>query len=131
MPSKRNPDGYLEINNNGSQPPPRNLGIKGETIGGGQQYLETSFFMCKHCQAQVVVNPEPFRKREPAYCPKCDHYICQRCELIRVASGGECNDFQKTIDKLLIKAARQAVPIFNPPVPQPPVASPVINQKGT
>lgn len=128
MPSKRNPDGYLEINNNGAQPPSRSLGTK-ETIGGGQQHLETSFFMCSHCQAQVVVNPEPFRKREPAYCPKCDHYICQRCETVRVASGGACKPFKQVIDELMTKASK-SITVFNPPVPQPPVANPVSNQKG-
>ena len=129
MPSKKNPDGYLEINNNGAPPPTRDFGTK-DTIGGGVQHLETSFFMCSHCQAQVVVNPEPFRKREPSYCPKCDHYICQRCELIRVASGGACKPFKKVIDELLTKAAR--APLFNQPTPATPVVvPPVINQKGT
>jgi hypothetical protein len=106
MPSKRNPDGYLEINNNGAEPPSPLLGIKEETIGGGVQHLETSFFMCSHCQRQVVVNPQPFRKAEPAYCPKCDHYICQQCNLVRVASGGVCKPFKQTIDELLTKAAK-------------------------
>lgn len=64
--------------------------------------LEAATLTCSHCQKQVVRNPA--RERARAYCPKCDHYICDDCESVRVQTG-ECFTYQQIIDTVLDKAA--------------------------
>jgi len=43
---------------------------------GRKQEIPT--LVCWHCASTVVLNP--FRKRERAYCPSCDRYICDTCK---------------------------------------------------
>lgn len=59
---------------------------------------------CSHCQAIVIMNPD--RTRARPYCPKCDHYICDNCEAIRVASGGACRPFAQLLDQAQERLAR-------------------------
>lgn len=75
--SKRELEGYLEIQTGagitpevaatvpGAVPMPKDLTIKSATIN------------CSHCKAMVVLNP--LRTRERGYCPCCDHYLCDGC----------------------------------------------------
>lgn len=58
--------------------------------------LEMATLTCSHCQNQVVLNPSRMRARN--YCPKCDHYICDECELHRVQNGGFCRPFAQVLD---------------------------------
>jgi hypothetical protein len=60
------------------------------------QHLERDVKQCSHCQRMVVL--EPNRVRARAYCGKCDHYICDSCEAIRVKTG-ECVPFLKRLDQ--------------------------------
>lgn len=79
--------GYLQIDHRESP------GVKPEDVAhvpgleaiGAGQHFETGTLTCKHCASVIVLNP--LRKRPRAYCPKCDAYICDRCEQIRVATG--------------------------------------------
>lgn len=64
-------------------------------VGAGE-LLERDIKMCSHCQRQVVL--EPLRVRARGYCPKCDHYICDGCEAIRVKTGA-CVPMAKVVDQ--------------------------------
>lgn len=78
--SKRSLEGYLLIDHRANH--------------GG--VVETATLTCSHCQRQVILNPD--RSRERGYCPKCDHYVCDACEAIRVATG-ECRTFKQIMDE--------------------------------
>lgn len=65
-------------------------------IARGGTVEERDVQTCTHCERQVVL--EPNRVRARAYCPHCDHYICDACEAVRVASGGACIPFKQRLD---------------------------------
>jgi hypothetical protein len=88
LPKSRR-EGYLMVDHRASP------GVSHNRPGG--QLLEAATITCKHCQAQIIRNP--MRTRERAWCPKCDSYICDRCEAIRVAAGGECKTFAQVMDE--------------------------------
>lgn len=79
MFSKRSLEGYLLKDNRAS--------------GGGM--LESATLTCSHCQRQVILNPD--RSRSRGYCPKCDHYVCDACEAVRVKTG-TCYTFKQRMD---------------------------------
>jgi hypothetical protein len=64
-------------------------------VGKGEHY-ERDIQMCSHCQRGVVLNPGRVRAR--AVCLKCNHYICDGCEVIRAATG-HCVPFKAVLDK--------------------------------
>lgn len=72
-------------------------------VGRGTR-AELPTFTCSHCTCVVVMNP--LRTRERGFCPKCDRYVCDRCEAARVASGGECYPFAKRIDDFMDEVAK-------------------------
>lgn len=76
-------DGYLMIDHRASPgiPPEvaRQLGLDPHQVGEGK-VLETSTLSCSHCGGVVMLNPA--RRRERAYCHKCDHYICDGCAFL-------------------------------------------------
>lgn len=80
------------------------VGAKGTPLGPGTLF-EAPIYTCGHCQRGVVVNP--LRTRDRAYCPKCDHVICDLCEGARIASGGECRSFDRIADEILNLNARK------------------------
>jgi len=86
--SKKSLEGYLLLDNS--------------LAGGSRQELPIA--TCSHCQRGVVMNPG--RTRERAYCPKCDHYVCDDCEAARVANGGECKTFKQRMDEVEKIASR-------------------------
>jgi hypothetical protein len=95
MKTKRNQEGYLLIDNRATE----------EAIPGfGSRIFETGAVTCSHCQAGVIINPQ--RTRARGYCPKCDHYICDSCEIKRFASGGECKPFKKLLDEAQERLAK-------------------------
>lgn len=87
-------EGYLHIDNRAS----------------GGHLLEAATLTCSHCQNQIVRNPS--RERARAFCPKCDHYICDDCERTRVLTG-TCRTFSQVIDTVLDQAAK-GVTMSNP-----------------
>lgn len=100
--SKRSREGYLLIDNRfgpgvsqefiNALPPDK----RGPAVGEGGMY-EAPTLTCSHCHQQMVLNP--MRTRERPYCPKCDRYVCDRCEVVRVVSG-ECNPLNAVLDRL-------------------------------
>src|SRR5580704_4584568 len=87
--SKRSYEGELRIDNR----------VSGGTL------RETPTITCSHCGDIVVINPD--RTRARGYCPKCDHYVCDRCEGIRVSSGGACRTLKQVIDEIRNGAEHQ------------------------
>lgn len=69
--------------------------IPGMLAAPGGEILERDGKACWHCQRWVVF--EPLRVRARGYCPKCDHYVCDTCEAIRVKTG-ECSPAVKQFD---------------------------------
>lgn len=78
---------------------------------GGGALMETSTYTCSHCQRVVVKNP--LRVRERAYCPKCDHYLCDECGARRAADGGNCLTFNQIADEVQ-EAGERGLPVKNP-----------------
>lgn len=99
MNSKRSQEGYLLIDHRAGE----GVGPRGSAIGPGT-LVERATCTCSHCQRVVVVNP--LRTRERGYCPKCDHYLCDQCEIARVASGGVCRTFNQLIEHVQEAAVR-------------------------
>lgn len=83
----------------------------GLPMGAGRGLFESSTFTCADCHKVVINNPD--RTRPRGYCPKCDHYLCDYCESIRFASGGECKNLKMRIDRYLNELAKNpAAPPF-------------------
>jgi hypothetical protein len=68
--------------------------------------LERDVKQCSHCQRDVLL--EPLRTRARGYCPKCDGYVCDGCEAIRVASGGACVPFAARLEQAQATLAKFA-----------------------
>lgn len=107
MSSLRRHEGYLLLDNRVSE------GVSDATIaahglelppGAGRGVFEAPTYTCSHCHRVVILNPD--RTRVRAYCSKCDHRICDACEVVRVASGGECRPFVQVVADVQEQAAR-------------------------
>lgn len=98
--TQKSKEGYLLIDHRGTV----GLTANGGAIIPNNSLMEYATITCKHCQQQIIRNP--LRARDRHYCPKCDHYICDRCEIIRVASGGDCVTFEEIIAKVQEKALK-------------------------
>jgi hypothetical protein len=82
MFSKRSLEGYLSIDHRAT---------------GAGALLESATLTCSHCQRQIILNPD--RTRSRGYCSKCDHYVCDQCEAVRVQTG-QCRTFKQVMDEL-------------------------------
>lgn len=84
MHSKRAQEGYLLIdhrNSPGLTPEfVRDNNLPGPAVGAGRTF-ESALCVCKHCGADVILNPNRSRERE--WCSQCDAYICDNCALRR------------------------------------------------
>jgi len=107
MFSKRELEGYLLIDHRESPGiTPEEAALAGKAtlpIGRGRKF-EAPSVKCSHCERLVIMNP--LRTRDRAYCPKCDRYLCDDCELKRVISGGECYSYKQKIDDFINAAAK-------------------------
>lgn len=96
--SKRSLEGCLTIDHRNSP------GLKPEEVPygfmavPGGQLFESPSITCNHCQVIVILNPN--RTRSRGYCPKCDSYVCDTCEAVRVLTG-MCHVFERTADEFL------------------------------
>lgn len=98
MKSLRHHAGYMIIDHSNSPglKPSDVAHIPGaKAVGEGQVY-ERDVLMCSHCQRAIVLNP--LRVRDRGYCGKCNHYVCDSCETIRVRTN-ECVPMVKLIDQ--------------------------------
>jgi|SRR5882672_267683 len=109
MFSKRDLEGYLEIDHRESpgftseEANAAGLRRVATDVGKGTR-AQIPVVNCSHCQMHIIMNP--LRTRDRAYCPKCDRYICDRCEMVRVASGGLCKPFTQVVDEFMEAAAK-------------------------
>lgn len=60
------------------------LGYLPSALAEGKVF-EAPTMGCNHCGTVVIINPN--RKRDRAYCPACDMYVCDNCELERRSSN--------------------------------------------
>jgi hypothetical protein len=98
--SKRALEGYLLVDHSAAPGVAREIATgngNAPPVAAGRTF-EAPTITCSHCQRVVIVNP--LRTRERAYCPKCDHYICDECEARRVAMGGACKTFKQVMDEV-------------------------------
>jgi len=76
--------------------------VAGPIVGAGETF-EADALTCSHCERGIVLNPA--RVRERGYCAKCDHYVCDACNAIRVKTGA-CVPLRQTIDVLQTQATK-------------------------
>ena len=92
MRSKSSHEGYLLVDH--------------RAFNGTMQEMAT--LTCSHCNVVMVKNPQ--RVRERAYCPKCDHYLCDACGAARAADGGQCkrvaHEAEKAIEAAFLEKQR-------------------------
>ena len=81
---KKSHDGEIMVDHRASPGIPadmaRRLGYDPQQVKEGALF-EAATMGCSHCGTIVVMNP--LRKRERAYCPQCNRYICDWCEQAR------------------------------------------------
>jgi predicted RNA-binding Zn-ribbon protein involved in translation (DUF1610 family) len=65
-------------------------------VGKGENF-EADVYQCTHCQRTIALAAKADDMSKRGYCPKCDHYICNRCEQLRVATGF-CWSFFRLLD---------------------------------
>ena len=70
--------------------------LPGAIAVAGGALLERDVQQCSHCQRGIVLHPNRVRPR--GYCPKCDHYVCDGCEAIRVQTGN-CVPFRARLEQ--------------------------------
>jgi hypothetical protein len=104
MTSQRDKEGYLRIDHRDSPGFTEEEAIAAgrSCLIGQPRLFEAPTFTCSHCTRVVIMNPQ--RERSRAYCPKCDHLICDWCEAERVRTG-VCRPFNQVIDEHLRKAS--------------------------
>jgi len=64
----------------------------------GRTKFEAPTYTCSHCCRVVVINP--LRQRERGYCSKCDHYVCDQCNAVRIATG-VCKTWKEIGDEII------------------------------
>lgn len=69
--------------------------LSDQRVSGGT-LEEHATVSCSHCQRTWKKNPHRVRPRP--HCGKCDSYICDWCESIRVKTG-ECRPFRQVIEE--------------------------------
>jgi hypothetical protein len=94
MRTKRTHEGYLLIDHRAGDGFSDDVMADAVAVKGGTLF-ESSTITCSHCQKIVIINPD--RSRSRGYCPGCDHYICDECELVRVTTL-TCTPFKKIRD---------------------------------
>jgi hypothetical protein len=99
MNTKHAREGVVTIDHRASP----GLGPRGTRLGEGSLF-EVAVKKCNHCQRIIMLNP--LRIRSQAYCPKCDEYVCDQCEIVRVASGHQCKPYDKVIEEIIETAER-------------------------
>jgi hypothetical protein len=107
MKTKKMHEGYMLIDHRNSPGLPDDLppipGLQSVRAPKGV-IVEMAIVVCRHCQVEIIKDPQ--RTRPRGYCPGCDHYICDRCEGVRIMAGGGCQTIEKLINRLQEQYAR-------------------------
>lgn len=69
----------------------------------GRGMIEVPTYTCNHCKGVVVMNA--LRTRDRGFCPKCNHYVCDVCNGVRIKTG-ECKTFDQIATEIQEAAAR-------------------------
>ncbi len=97
MFSKRSLEGEILIDHRASPGlTPEEAGPLSPAVGKGEVF-ESAIVTCSHCQTTIVLNPN--RTRDRGYCGKCDRYLCDGCEFVRVKTLA-CHSMAKRFDQL-------------------------------
>src|SRR4051812_15051600 len=99
MPSLKAGAGYFTIDHRDSPglTPADVAHVPGAIAVGAGRLFERDVKQCSHCQRAVVL--EPLRVRDRGYCQKCNHYVCDPCDAIRMRTGA-CVPFAQTLDRM-------------------------------
>jgi len=107
MQTKRNHEGVILIDHRESPGiAPELIQRIGLPIGAGRGLFESPTFTCNHCNHIVIMNAA--RTRSRGYCGKCDHYICDQCEVKRVKTG-ICYTYEAFQDDVMEKTLKDEV----------------------
>lgn len=95
--SLRHGAGYLIVDHSASPglTPADVAGVPGAVAVPGGATFERDLIACSHCER--VIKLDPTRTRERGHCPKCDHYVCDWCNAMRIKTG-ECLPMDKVLD---------------------------------
>lgn len=69
--------------------------VPGALAAPGGQVTEADLAKCNHCERAIRLHPLRIRAR--GYCGKCDHYLCDWCETLRVKTG-VCTPMAQVLD---------------------------------
>lgn len=72
-------------------------GVPGAVAVPGGSTFERDLQQCNHCQRVIKLDPRRVRPR--GECPKCDHYVCDWCNAMRIKTG-ECTPVEKIFDRV-------------------------------
>lgn len=102
MSSLTRHEGYLHIDNRFGPGTTAELvqasgKLDAPVVGEGRQF-EAATVTCPHCHRIVILNPD--RTRARGYCAKCDHYLCDACDLAYRQSSGVCRPLSQVFDEL-------------------------------
>lgn len=97
--------GYLEIDHTASPgiTPTDVAHVQGAIAAPGGKKFERDLVGCWHCQRAIKLDPK--RRRKRGHCPKCDHYVCDWCNMMRIKTG-ECTPVDKMLDRVQRHAER-------------------------
>jgi len=118
MSSLKRHEGYLLVDHRASPGLPEDVALKAgydPKFCGEGKIFEAASLTCSHCKNSWIKNP--LRTRERAYCSKCDHYICDWCDLKRQDPLYVHLPYSKVVDITLELAAKLGTPqeLLNPP----------------
>ena len=99
MASLRRHEGYYRIDQQGPgiEPHPDLVAKFGEAPAVHGSVYEAPTTTCNHCGQVLIVNP--LRARPRAYCPGCDRYLCDRCDLLKRITL-RCEPLTAILDRL-------------------------------
>lgn len=104
MTSKLTKEGYLILDHRDSP------GLSDEAThraglppGAGRGVFEAPTYTCSHCCRVVVLNPN--RRRDRAYCSRCDRYICDVCGA-EMSRSGICKPFKQLVEEIQEAASK-------------------------
>jgi hypothetical protein len=107
MSSKFSKEGYLSIDHRDSPGlPDEAVHRAGLPPGAGRGVFECPTYTCTHCCTVVILNP--VRRRDRAYCAKCDRYICDACGAAMAASG-VCKPFAQIVEEVQEAACKNII----------------------
>jgi hypothetical protein len=79
---------FLMDNRVNSGVPDEIVVAQGLPVGAGRGLFEEKCYTCSHCETVVVMNRS--RTRPRGFCKKCNHVLCDACDVKYTSSGHQC-----------------------------------------